>query len=135
MLILQLKISENSKISFVVYPTKRGLCFVAFFKIYMKVIIGIDIREKTCCVILDLFSQKVVGNKVSLKSSAQVTKSTFKQAYYNRNPEGKLIFHSDRGGEYLSKTSREYLEKLHVEQSFLKTHVPYDNSVAKSFFS
>ena len=87
------------------------------------------------CVILDLFSRKVIGYKVSMKSSTQVTKSTFKQAYYNRNPEGKLIFHSDRGGAYLSKTFREYLEKLHVEQSFSKPHVPYDNSVAESIFS
>jgi len=87
------------------------------------------------CTIIDLFSRKVIGYKVSLKNSTYLTKSTFKQAYENRKPQGKLIFHSDREGVYGSAAFRDYMESLEVEQSFSKARVPYDNSVSESFFA
>jgi len=86
------------------------------------------------CVIMDLFSRKIIGYKISLKNSTQLVKATFKQSYINRSPQGKLIFHNDRGAAYCSNTFREYLESLGVEQSFSKSYNPYDNSVIESFF-
>jgi len=62
-------------------------------------------------------------------------KSALKQAYENRNPQEKLIFHNDRGSVYRSTVFRSYLESLNIEQSFSKAYVPYDNSVAESFFA
>ena len=38
------------------------------------------------CVILDLYSRAVVGYKIGIKNSTQLTKSTFKLAYTNRQP-------------------------------------------------
>ena len=87
------------------------------------------------CVILDLFSRKVVGYKVSHRNSTQLVKATFKMAYESRkSPEG-LIFHTDRGTNYKSHTFMSYLKSCDVIQLFSRAHMPYDNSVMESFFS
>ena len=54
------------------------------------------------CVILDLFSRRVVAHKVSRKNSTQLITSTFKAAWEQRAPDAGLIFHSDRGDQYTS---------------------------------
>ena len=87
------------------------------------------------CVIIDLYARKVVGYKIGGKNSTQLTKSTFKLAYESRHPDENLIFHTDNGSNYTSKSFRDYLKKLRVTQSFSRPHIPYDNSVMESFFS
>lgn len=87
------------------------------------------------CVVIDLYARKVIGYKIGRKNSTQLTKSTFKSAYESRQPYGNLIFHTDNGSNYTSKSFRDYLKKLGVTQSFSRPHIPYDNSVMESFFS
>lgn len=87
------------------------------------------------CAILDLYSRMVVGYRISNKNSTQLTKGTFKQSYESRNQGNNLLFHTDRGSNYRSKTFCSYLKSLGVTQSFSRAHVPYDNSVMESFFS
>lgn len=86
------------------------------------------------CVVIDLYARKVIGYKIGSKNSTQLTKSTFKLAYESRQPDGDLIFHTDNGSNYTSKSFRVYLRKLGVTQSFSRPHIPYDNSVMESFF-
>lgn len=95
------------------------------------------LKEKNfyICVILNLYSRAVVGYKIGIKNSTQLTKSTFKLAYINRQPQSGLMFHSDNGGNYCCRTFQSYLIKLNVEQSFSRPYVPYDNSVMESFFA
>ena len=58
----------------------------------------------------------------------------FKDAYnFRGEPEG-LIFHSDRGTQYLADGFRDLLKSLGVVQSFSNTGNPYDNAVMESFF-
>ena len=87
------------------------------------------------CVILDLYSRKVIAHRIALNNSTQLVKNTFKDAYETRQPKGTVIFHSDRGGNYRSKTFCNYLKSLKVTQSFSRAYTPYDNSVVESFFS
>ena len=87
------------------------------------------------CVIIDLFARKVVAWKISKTNSTQLTKKTFMQAYTSREITGNLLFHSDQGSNFVSKTFMNYLKELNVEQSFSKPGRPYDNSVCESFFS
>lgn len=95
------------------------------------------VKEKNyyICVILDLYSRAVVAYKIGIKNSTQLTKSTFKWAYITRQPHDGLMFHSDNGGNYYSKTFQSYLRNYNVIQSFSRLYVPYDNSVMESFFS
>lgn len=87
------------------------------------------------CVILDLFSRMVVGYRVGKANSTQLVRSTFQVAYKERCPIDPLIFHTDRGSNYHSKTFCMLLRSLGVTQSFSRAHIPYDNSVMEAFFS
>jgi len=87
------------------------------------------------CVILDLFSRMVVGYRIGKVNSTQLVRSTFQTAYEERCPAEPLIFHTDRGSNYHSKTFCALLRSLGVTQSFSRAHIPYDNSVMEAFFS
>lgn len=87
------------------------------------------------CVILDLFSRKVVAHRVSPKNSTYLVTSIFHQAYRNRNEPQQLMFHSDQGPQYTSNTFRKLLRMNKVFQSFSKSGRPHDNAVAEPFFA
>lgn len=92
-------------------------------------------RKYYICVIIDLYARKVVAWKISKKNSTQLTKKTFMNAYTSREITDSLLFHSDQGGNFVSKTFMNLLKELNVEQSFSRTSSPYDNAVCESFFS
>lgn len=87
------------------------------------------------CVILDLFLRKAVAYRISPKNSTYLITSTFRQAFQNRNAPQSLIFHSDQGAQYTSKTFRKLLRMNKVVQSFSALGQPHDNAVMESFFS
>lgn len=92
-------------------------------------------KQYFICVIIDLYSRKVVGYKVGFSNNTHLTKETFKMAYESRHPNAGLVFHSDQGGNYRARVFMSYLSARNVTQSFSKPGVPYDNSVMESFFS
>lgn len=87
------------------------------------------------CAIIDLFSRKIISYRISQNSSTQLLTKTFKQAYSERKPEKGLMFHSDRGTQYMSYAFVHLLENFGVKQSFSRTGRPHDNAVAEAFFS
>ena len=87
------------------------------------------------CVILDLFSRKAVAHRVSPKNSTYLITSTFRQAFKSRNAPQPLMFHSDQGTQYTSKSFRKLLRMNKVVQSFSKSGQPHDNAVMESFFA
>ena len=87
------------------------------------------------CVIIDLFSRMVVGYKIGKTNSTQLVKSTLQIAYKERQADSSLIFHTDRGGNYRSKTMNDYIRSLNITHSFSRSHVLYYNFVMESFFS
>lgn len=87
------------------------------------------------CAIIDLYARMVVGYKIGKINSTQLVKSTLKKAYMDRMPSPGLIFHTDRGSNYCSKTMNDCIQSLNITHSFSRAYVPYDNSVMESFFS
>ncbi len=87
------------------------------------------------CVIIDLFSRKVIGYKISQKHSTQLITATFKIAYQDRKPGEDLVFHSDRGVQYTAFAFRELLKTLQITQSFSPSGRPCHNAVVESFFA
>ena len=69
-------------------------------------------RRFFICIILDLYSRKVVAFKISKRNSTQLTKATFKYAYFSRKPQEGLIFHSDNGSNYVSRSFYFYLKQF-----------------------
>ena len=87
------------------------------------------------CMILDLYSRKIVGYQVSQNPSTNLVTATFRKAFKDRDrPEG-LTFHSDRGKQYTSKTFAALLRLCGVRQSFSASGRPHDNAVAETFFA
>lgn len=86
------------------------------------------------CVIIDLYSRKVISWDISGKPDSDLVISVFKKAYAKRNAPYGLMFHSDRGSQYTAFAFRKLLDDLNVVQSFSKKGYPFDNAVAESFF-
>lgn len=86
------------------------------------------------CVVIDLFSRKVIGWTLSGKPNVDLVLSAFKKAYNSRHIQYGLMFHSDRGSQYTAFAFRQLLNSLNVVQSFSKKGYPFDNAFCESFF-
>lgn len=87
------------------------------------------------CVIMDLYSRKIISYKISQRASTQLITSTFNEALNKRNCCAPKMFPSDRGCQYTSFDFRKLLLKHDILQSFSQSGNPYDNGVVESFFS
>ena len=85
-------------------------------------------------IVLDLYSRRIVGWSMSRWMNRRIVVDALRMAISARQPEGKLIHHSDRGGQYTSDDFRNELAKHDIEASMSSTGNCYDNAVAESFF-
>ncbi len=86
------------------------------------------------CIVMDLFSRKVISWNISSKPDVDLVMDAFKKAYDKRNRPIGLMFHSDRGTQYTAFSFRQLLDSLNVVQSFSKKGYPYDNACCECFF-
>lgn len=86
------------------------------------------------CVVLDLFSRRILSYSISDFINTALTLAAFDDAFQSRDPPQDLMFHSDQGAQYTSYIFRAHLKELHIKQSFSTPGTPYDNSVCESFF-
>lgn len=116
-----------SKSEYYPYPNKIWVSDLTYIKVQRE--------HYYLFVIIDLYSRKVLGHKLSKSLQAlelvQLTDST----YISRLKPMNLIFHSDQGLQYTSLVFKKYLRKNDITQSFSRKACPYDNSVAESFFA
>lgn len=91
----------------------------------------------TCClcVILDLFSRRIVAARLDMQKNAGLVCHTFQDAFAVRGSPKNLLFHSDQGGQYTGHQFRSLLHGCGVTQSFSAPGVPYDNAPMESFFA
>lgn len=87
------------------------------------------------CTIIDLYSRMVVGYHIGKRNSSHLLGAALRKACDLRSPAPGLVFHSDRGTQYLSHAFREKLEKQGMVQSLSRPGNPHDNAVIESFFS
>ncbi len=86
------------------------------------------------CVVIDLYSRKVVGWASSSRIDTDLLMMAFWHAVNLRNPPKGLIFHSDRGSQYCSNKFRNSLKSLGITQSMSRKGNCWDNACAESFF-
>ena len=96
--------------------------------------IKVENRFYYLCVIIDLFSRRVIAYHISSKIDTKLVLDTFEIALKERNYPKGTIFHSDRGSQYTSADFRKRLDNAGFIQSFSAKGHPYDNAVAESFF-
>ena len=87
------------------------------------------------CVILDLFSRKIVGWSMKDHMRTSLVTSAFKMACSARDPAPGLIFHSDRGSQYASEEFRRWLDACKFRSSMSRKGNCWDNACAESVFS
>lgn len=86
------------------------------------------------CVVLELFSRKIVGWAMDKSMKKEIVLSALRQAIGRRDPGEGLIFHSDRGSQYAANAVRELLKQKKFKQSMSKKGDCYDNAVTETFF-
>ena len=86
------------------------------------------------CVVMDLFSRKIIAYKVGISADKQLVINTFKMACSKRNYPKGVMFHSDRGCQYTALDFRKAVDEMGFVQSFSAKGHPYDNAVVESFF-
>ena len=85
-------------------------------------------------VILDLYSRRVVGWSMRSRPTQQLVVEALEMAIADRRPEPGLIFHSDRGGQYLSYEVQEALDAHGFLASTSRPGNCLDNAVVETFF-
>ena len=92
-------------------------------------------KQVYLCVVIDLYSRRVISYHISRSASKNLVSKTFLNAYRKRGCPKALIFHSDRGTQYTAKAFMDLLKKNGIKQSFSSPGNPLDNAVAESFFA
>lgn len=87
------------------------------------------------CVIIDLYSRKVVSWKLSTRNDSELIIGAISLAIDSRTPCKGLIFHTDRGSNYCSGDVRKMLANNRIRRSNSRKGNCRGNAVAESFFS
>lgn len=102
-----------------------------------------DITQVKCkegwqylCVIIDLFSRKVIGWSTSYMNSSELVLQALNKSWRARKPEGyNLMFHSDQGVQYRSFEVLKWLTSRKVTVSMSRKGNCWDNACSESFFA
>ncbi len=86
-------------------------------------------------VILDRYSRRVIAWSQSDTRDARLTLACLERAVRNRGHHKELIFHSDRGVEYLAVRYQERLRRYGITQSMNRVKQMNDNAFIESFFN
>ncbi len=87
------------------------------------------------CVVMDLFSRKIVGWSLGASLTADLAVEALEKACAARNPPRDLIFHSDRGSQYTSEAIQKTIVENGIRCSMGRKGDCFDNAVAESFLS
>lgn len=83
--------------------------------------------------VIDVFSRRIVGWRVSTSMTTQLVLDALEQAIWQRRPamNKALTHHSDRGSQYLSMKYTERLAAAQIEPSVGSVGDAYDNALAE----
>ncbi len=85
-------------------------------------------------VVIDLASRSIVGWSMDTRIDANLVTDALSSAMKRRRPTSLLMFHSDRGSQYVSEKFLKLIDKNGIIQSMSRKGNCWDNSVSESFF-
>lgn len=85
--------------------------------------------------IRDLYDNFIVAFKISKRQNYNLVENTIKAALDAETPKGKIILHSDGGGQYRSYDHMAVIRKAGFIPSMSAPASPGDNACAENFFS
>ena len=83
--------------------------------------------------VIDRYSRRAVGWSLGPSRCGELTRRALRNALRVRHPRKGLIFHSDRGTEYVGHETRAYLKRCGIRQSLTERSLG-DNPYAETFF-
>ena len=86
------------------------------------------------CVVIDLFSRRVVGWSAQSRMTTDLALQALLMAVWRRKPEGRVTMHSDQGSQFTSREWQTFLSQHNLEPSMSRRGNCHDNAVAESFF-
>ena len=87
------------------------------------------------CVVLDLYSRKVVGWSMGQNLGVELAVRALLMAVMGRRPPRDLMLHSDRGVQYCARAFRRDLRRHGIRQSMSRKGDCWDNACAETFFA
>ncbi len=84
--------------------------------------------------VIDLFSRKVIGWALSHSPDSELTKKALDMAYLLRNKPKNVMFHSDQGCHYTSRSFRQLLWRYRIKHSMSRRGNCWDNAPMERFF-
>jgi putative transposase len=88
-----------------------------------------------CCSIKDVFSNRIVGYAFGPRMTAQLAVRALRSAIARRRPEGTVVVHSDRGGQFRSRAFRAALKANGLVGSMGRVAAAADNAAMESFYA
>ena len=88
-----------------------------------------------CCSIKDVFSNRIVGYALGPRMTARLAVSALRSAIARRQPEGTVVVHSDRGGQFRSRAFRATLKANRLAGSMGRVAAAADNAAMESFYA
>lgn len=85
-------------------------------------------------VVLDLYTRRVVGWSFSTNPDADLVVKALDMAFEQRGRPAGLMFHSDQGGQYVSRKFRQRLWRYRIKQSMSRRGNCWDNSPMERLF-
>lgn len=86
------------------------------------------------CVVIDLYSRRVVGWALKSRPATEVALQALLMAIWKRKPKTGLLIHSDQGTQFTSREWAAFLREHKIEHSMSRRGNCHDNAVAESFF-
>lgn len=97
---------------FTYVTTWRGFVYVAF--------------------VIDVFSRRIVGWRAHTTMRTELVLDALEQALHDRELDGRLVVHSDRGAQYIAMRYTERLAEAGAAPSLGSVGDAYDNALAES---
>ena len=85
--------------------------------------------------VIDLFSRKLVGYKMSSRMTKDLVIGALQNALHARGYPKNVVIHSDRGSQYASNEYKRFLKQHNLIGSMSRKSDCWDNAVAESFFA
>jgi len=85
--------------------------------------------------VIDLYSRKIVGWSMSNNMKAELVNNALLMAIFSRKPARGLIWHTDRGSQYVADSHLKIIKQHEITQSMSRKGNCWDNAVAESFFA